>query len=243
VSSEAPPVPSDVIGSKTLEVMHQARRYNAWQYRRIAPYLGRRVCEIGSGIGNMSELLLTGDRELLLLTDQDEGYLELLRRRFAANPLVKVERLGLPDPDAARRLEQYRLDTVVALNVIEHIQHDLGAMATIRELLEPGGRFVMLVPAMPALYGSLDRGLGHVRRYTRSLVASRLSEAGLRVDRIFYFNLVGAAGWWFNARVLRREVIDAVQVRCFDALVPVLRLEDAAPLPFGLSLISVATRV
>jgi len=243
MSLEARPMPLDVVGSETLAVMQEARRYNAWQYSRIAPYVGRRVCEIGAGIGNMSELLLTGDRERVLLTDQDEHYLELLRRKFADQPMVSVERLDLPDPQAGDRFRDIRLDTVVALNVIEHIDDDHGAFGTIRDLLQPGGRFIMLVPALPALYGTLDRALGHFRRYTRPLVRARLAQAGFRVERVFYFNIVGAAGWGLNARVLRRTLIDPVQVRCFDALVPLLRLEDRIRLPFGQSVISVATRV
>jgi SAM-dependent methyltransferase len=233
----------DSVGLETLEVMQNAQRYNAWQYGRIAPYLGARICEIGSGIGNMSELLVTAPRDLVVLTDRQPHYLEMLRQKFAAGRLpVVVQQLDLPDPTATERFQQFALDTVVALNVVEHIEDDLAALRTIRALLQPGGRFVMLVPAFSALYGTLDLELGHFRRYTRSLVMTRLSEAGFHAERVFYFNFVGGLGWWLNARVLRRSQIAARQVRCFEALVPLLRLEDRFRLPFGQSVISVATR-
>ena len=237
------PAPQDAVGLETLRVMQEAWRYNAWQYRRIAPYVASRVCEIGSGIGSMSELLLSTPRERVVLTDRDAGYLRTLRQRFAARPPVAVEWLDLPDPDAADRFQAYRLDTVVALNVIEHIEDDMEAMRTIRAMLQPGGRFVMLVPALPALHGTLDQELGHFRRYTRSVLDARLAQAGFQAERIFYFNLVGAFGWWFNARVLRRPQIAAAQVRWFDAFVPFLRFEDLFRLPFGQSVISVAVKV
>ncbi|MBA3260740.1 MAG: class I SAM-dependent methyltransferase [Gemmatimonadales bacterium] len=235
--------PEDAVGLETLRIMEEARRYNSWQYQRIAPYVGSRVCEIGAGIGNMSELLLRAPRDRLVLTDRDSGYLQILRRRFAAKAHVAVEQLELPDSHAADRFQGYGLDTIVALNVIEHVQDDLGALRTIRTLIPSGGRFIMLVPALPVLHGTLDQELGHFRRYTSSVLRDRLAQAGFLVQRVFYFNIVGALGWWFNARVLRRPHLAAVQVRCFDALVPFLQVEDHFKLPFGQSVISIATRV
>jgi hypothetical protein len=101
--------PLDAAGAETLDIMRAAPNYNAWQYARIAPYLGRRVCEVGSGIGNMSSLILTAPRELVVLTDTDPYYLEGLRTTFAKRSETKVEYLRLPDPSAAARFEHYRL--------------------------------------------------------------------------------------------------------------------------------------
>ena len=109
-------------------------------------------------------------------------------------------------------------------------------------MLRPGGRAVILVPAFQQLFGSLDRELGHVRRYTRTSLSRRMREVGFRVERAFYFNLAGTIGWWVNARVRKVPRIPLAQLRYFDSLVPVLRLEDRVPLPFGQSVIAIGAR-
>jgi len=82
----------------------------------------------------------------------------------------------------ASRFGEFGLDTVIALNVIEHIEEDVAAMRSMRDMLVPGGRAIVLVPALPRLYGSLDRELGHARRYTRNALATHMKEAGLRMS-------------------------------------------------------------
>jgi SAM-dependent methyltransferase len=231
--------PRDPVGADTLAIMRAAPRYHAWQYRAVAPFLGSRVLEIGSGSGNMSEHLLQGRPDLLVLTDTDEAYLEKLRERFVGQPSMRVEALTLPDEHAALRLRAHRLDTIVAFNVLEHVKEDVAAVQCAGKMLEPGGRVVVLVPALPALYGSLDSALGHVRRYTRGTLASLLVTAGFRVEQISYFNFLGALGWWFSSRVRRHNLIPSRQLRAFDACVPLLRFERFLPLPFGQSLIGV----
>jgi SAM-dependent methyltransferase len=231
--------PADPAGAETLEIMQAAPRYNRWQYRRVAPYLGRRICEVGSGIGNMSDLILDSAPERLVLTDTDSYYCEALRQRFRERPQVVVETLTLPDKAAGDRFGKFDLDTVVALNVVEHIADDIEALRSIAAMLRPHGRAVVLVPALPALYGSLDQALGHQRRYTRESLTSHMQKAGFRVERVFYFNLVGTFGWWLNARVRKAPRIPVGQLRYFDKLVPILRTEDLMPLPFGQSLIAV----
>jgi SAM-dependent methyltransferase len=231
--------PADQAGAKTLEIMQAAPRYNRWQYSRVAPYLGRRICEVGSGIGNMSTLILGGAPELLVVTDTDSYYREALRHKFGGRHNVVVEQLTLPDKSAGNRFQRYGLDTVVALNVIEHIAEDLEALRSMAAMLRPGGRAVVLVPAFQGLFGSLDHELGHRRRYTRSNLSQQMSEAGFQVERAFYFNLVGTFGWWLNARLRKAPRIPVEQLRYFDTLVPILRLEDRVPLPFGQSVIAI----
>src|SRR6266508_394475 len=127
--------PGDPVGAATLERMAAAPRYNRWMFERLRPWIGRRVLEIGAGIGNMSAFLL--DRERLILTDSEGFYLDRLRDRFAGRPQIKVAPLRLPAFDPALAAE--RLDTVVCLNVLEHIEDDRASLRAIRDLLAPGG--------------------------------------------------------------------------------------------------------
>jgi SAM-dependent methyltransferase len=234
-----PVAAGDVAGAQTLEIMASAPRYNAWQYETIAPYIGSRVLEVGSGIGNMSLHLLEARRELVVLTDTDEWYREQLRTRFGSHSNVLVAPLTLPDDQAARVFAPHRLDTVVALNVVEHIPDDVDSLRTMAGMVSRGGRVVVLVPALEVLFGSLDRELQHQRRYTRRTLRAAAEAAGLRVEALFWFNFVGTFGWWWNARVRRIPRIPTDQLRAFDALVPLLRLERYLPLPCAQSLVLV----
>jgi SAM-dependent methyltransferase len=234
-----PETPFDATGAATLEVLQAASHYNVWQYDRIARYLGRRICEVGAGIGNISVLLRQSSAELLLLTDTDPYYRAALQAKLGASPGVVIDELTLPDPQARTRFARHSLDTVVALNVIEHITDDIAALRSIGGMLQPGGRAVILVPALRFLYGSLDVELGHQRRYTRQSLALALRRAGFRVEKTFYFNVIGAVGWFLNGRLRRLARLPVDQVSLFDRLVPLLRLEDYLPLPMGLSVIGV----
>ncbi len=201
----------------------------------IAPAGSGRVLEIGSGIGNLSEFLL--DRARVVLTDTRDEYLTRLRRRFAGHANVSVVRLYLPNEHGA--LENERFDTIICLNVLEHVDDDVGSLAAMRALLAPRGRLVLLVPALPALYGTIDRALGHHRRYRRSDLAALFRRTGLSVAHIEYFNLAGIPGWWFAGKVLRRQLIPGGSLKVYDALVPLFRLERLLPWRLGQSLIAI----
>ena len=214
------PAPGDAVGATTLDRLAAASRYNRWMHDRLRPWLGDRVLEIGSGIGNLSEFLL--DRSHLILSDTDSFYLDRLRERFRKHPHVSVVELTLPAFDGV--LISERLDTVICLNVLEHVRDDIASLSSLYQLLQPGGRLILLVPALPMLYGSLDRALGHFRRYTAQQLRHVFASVGFRTRHIEYFNLAGVPGWWFTGRVLRRTLIPTGPLRWYDAYVPLLRL-------------------
>ena len=233
-SPEAPPA-ADEVGAATLQRMARADAYNRWMYDRLAGWIGRRIIEIGSGIGNMSQFLTGRDR--LVLTDTEPAYRAYLERRFADEPGVSVTTLTLPETTPS--LLKERFDTVVCLNVLEHIADDRGSLAAMRRLLRPGGHLVLLVPSVPGIYGTLDRKLGHFRRYTPRLLREMYAEAGFRMQALEYFNLAGILGWWFTGRVLKSDLIPTGSLALFDALVPLFRLERLLPWRLGQSLIAI----
>lgn len=226
---------ADPVGAATLELLADAPNYNRWMFDRLRPWVGRRVLEIGSGIGNLSAFLL--DRERLVLTDTALDYLERLRARFAGRPNVGVAHLYLPDDHAS--LAEERFDTIICLNVLEHVEDDHRSLVVMRRLLEPRGRLVLLVPALSALYGTLDVALGHHRRYGRRDLTTKFAAAGLAMRHLEYFNLAGIPGWWLAGRVLRRRLIPSGSLKLYDALVPLFRLERFLPWRVGQSLIAI----
>src|SRR5204862_4713690 len=181
---------ADHVGAATLERMAAAPRFNRWMFERLRPWIGRRVLEIGAGIGNMSAFLVDqAPVDRVVLTDTEPVYLGRLRERFAGRPHVSVAELRLPAVSSGLLAE--RLDTVVCLNVLEHIEDDRASLRAMHDLLQPGGRLVLLVPSLRALYGTLDEALGHFRRYVPAELSEKLCAAGFRLRYIEYFNLAG----------------------------------------------------
>ncbi|UCG86800.1 MAG: methyltransferase [Gemmatimonadota bacterium] len=218
--------------------MANAPAFNRWVYHRISPWIGARVLEVGSGIGNISQFLTAG--EDLVLTDTEQFYRDELQRRFGNLPNVEILSLSLPTiPDELARRE---FDTVVCLNVLEHIEEDEESLVAMRDLLAVGGRLVLLVPALPAIYGTLDVALGHCRRYTPDMLRLRYAAAGLDMRHLEYFNLAGVLGWLVTGRVLRRNMIPAGPLSLYDRLVPLFRLERFLPVRIGQSLIAIGER-
>jgi SAM-dependent methyltransferase len=215
-------------------------RLDAWLYDEVRPYLGDRILEVGSGHGNFIELLL--DRELVVATDIEPSSVKLLRKKFAGHAHVHVRVHDIRDP-ADDALRAFRLDTVVSLNVLEHIEDDVKAMSNMANLLGGGGRVILIVPAHEWLYGTMDSSIGHFRRYTRRTMAHKLKLAGLVVEKQFYLNVLGVLGWFVNGRLLRQTVPPSAQLEWFNKIVPLLSwVERRVRPPIGLSLVSVARK-
>jgi len=135
-----------------------------------------------------------------------------------------------------------RYETVVCMNVLEHIRDDVDALERMRRLCSQKGRVVVLVPAHMCIYGELDRAVGHYRRYTRRALRQAFEQAGLRATYSFHLNALGFFGWWWHSRVLKRERIPVDAGRFFNRLVPFLdAAERLIPPPFGQSVIMVGT--
>jgi len=134
------------------------------------------------------------------------------------------------------------VDTIVCLNVLEHIEEDAATLRDFARVLPSGGHLTLLVPAMPALYGSLDEALRHYRRYDRSALVKLVTDAGFAVDKVRYLNRPGVFGWWLNSRVFRRRVLPRQQLGAFRWLMPILRAEEKTEPSFGMSLLVLARR-
>ena len=211
-------------GAGILDSLASTTRFNKWMADTIRPWLGNHVLELGAGIGNMTQHLARG-RKSYTASDIDEEHLARLRVRFRGRPNLTSQRCDLTRPADFEDLRG-RFDTVVCLNVVEHVEDDLLALGNIRSVLKPGGRAIILVPQDQDIYGSLDKVLGHYRRYSEAQLRSRMEEAGFQWEQALHFNRATRPGWRLNGQILKRESFGRIQLRVFDALVPVWRRID-----------------
>lgn len=228
-------------GPEVLEALAAAPKFNRWMAETISPYLGKRVLEIGAGMGNMTRQLC-GGRKLYVASDIDPEHIEILKRDFLHRPPLRVYKV---DAEVEEDFTPFadRMDTVVCLNVLEHIRDDAGTLDRIRSVLEPGaGRLVLLVPNGPDAYGTLDEALGHYRRYTREGLAALLTSRGYELENMLQFNRISRPGWKFTGQVMKSRSLSPAGMRLFDRFVWLWRKIDQR-LPWEpTSIIAIARR-
>ncbi|HET6923102.1 MAG TPA: glycosyltransferase, partial [Anaeromyxobacteraceae bacterium] len=226
----------DEHGSQMLGRLARAPRFNRWMADIIRPFCGTRILEIGSGTGNLTRQLVP--RERYVASDVNPLYLSTLENLTADRPYLSAQYTDVTQLASFPRLEG-GFDTVVCLNVIEHVDDDRGSLENIRAVLSDDGRAIVLVPSGPWNLGSLDEVLGHKRRYTAESLRRVAAEAGFEVKHLLRFNRVSSLPWFLNGRLLGRRHFGLLQIKMVNWLTPLFRVLDRLlPLP-PLSLIAV----
>src|SRR5437762_1773765 len=228
----------DVYGSQVLGRLNRAPRFTKWMADVIRPYVGEKVLEIGAGIGNLTLQLIP--RRMYWASDINPLYLTYLENIGLNRPYMRV---GYTDGENSESFpKEQKFDTVICLNVVEHLADDLAALNNIRGVLEDGGRAIVLVPCGPWLFGTLDEVLGHQRRYTKKQLVELADKAGFHLENLLEFNRIGVIAWWLNGRLLRRRTFGLWQIKMLNLLTPLFRvLDNFLPLP-PLSLIAVLSK-
>lgn len=213
-------------------------RYLRYQRELIEPHCGRSVLELGAGTGEFAAQLSGLDRHVL--TDVDATAVEHMAQRFADRPEVETQVLDL---DGSGDSVTDPVETVIAINVLEHIENDVAALRSLSKYVISGGTIVLWVPAYPQLYGDFDRKVGHFRRYTPQRLREVFQEAGLDVRVCEPKNLLGAMAWWLAVRKGGSGAPNKKLVGLYDRfVVPVTRgVESLVRVPFGQSVLGVAT--
>jgi glycosyltransferase involved in cell wall biosynthesis len=227
------------VGARDRGRRRQAQRYNDWVWSRLAPYVGDRVLEVECGTGTFTRYLR--NHALVVATEHDPLNLEAVRARFGQRHNIHVQAVDWDRPDLDG-LRSERFDTVLCLNALEYLEHDDDALATFANLLPPGARIILKVPAMPQLYGDLDRAVGHLRRYDRDELRAKLRRQGFDVEMARYVNLPGLFGWYLNSRMLHRTTVPGMQARLASLFLPWLRLEQHLDPRWGMTLLAVGRR-
>src|SRR5947209_11715193 len=225
-------------GRGVLNNLTGTPQYLSWLARKLRPHIGDTVLEVGAGIGNISSRLMSR-RLLYVASEKDPLHLHTLHNRFLRTPNVVVQRI---DPESAEDLSGLEgcFDTVLCINVLEYLTDPLRSLESLRRTLHPSGVLVALAPQGPGLFGSVDRSLGHLRRYSVAQARETLEAAGFAVEKIYQFNKAGTLPWWAYSRIVRSRSINKPVLKVFDKTVWLWRrIEGLLPWS-GLSLIVVA---
>lgn len=215
-------------------------QYLDWLARMLLPHLGDAVLELGAGIGHMTARLM-GRRLRYVAGERDPLYLHALQNRFMRTPNVEVRKLDPALPADFAGLQEC-FDSVLSINVLEFLDDPAAAVSAAAGTLRPGGALVALVPQGQELYCGIDRRLGHRRRYQRRELIELMEANGLRVEKTYELNRIGALAWRLYGGLFRRQSINKLTLKIFDKTVWLWRRLDFA-LPWrGLSLIVVARK-
>ena len=223
-----------------LEAMVSAENYYRWILQRFSPYLGRHIIEVGSGVGTLADLVFRSALpDTLVLVEPASNLFPILRQRFD-----QEARISLVHGYADAIPSTVMADCIILVNVLEHVEDTPAFLSLLLSRLLPGGRLLVLVPAGPALFGSLDRAFGHHRRYTRATLIASLQSSGFSVPSMEYFNLPGIVSWFIAGKILRKTTLSRRDVLFYDRwVVPwISALEAHWVPPFGQSLIAVAEK-
>lgn len=220
-------------GISTLEVLEGAENYNNWIISQFLPYLKSPILEIGSGTGNISRFFVT--KKNVYLSDIDKRLIKHLKEKF---PRQKNQITSLNiETDQPKKFKNY-FQTIIGINVLEHIKNDKRALGNIHALLKPNGSLLLLIPSRMFAYTQLDKKLGHHRRYEKKELENKLTKTGFVIEELYSFNFVGLISWMIRDKIERGNQLKTYQVVLFDKIVPVLRVIEGIIKPFvGVSFI------
>ncbi len=227
-------------GYQTLEVIAEADNFNQWMYETIRPYCHDSILEIGSGIGNISQFFIK-EGSIITLSDTGDFYFDYLKKKFKGINILSID---LVHKNFDKEYNQYfeTFDTIVFLNVLEHIGDDESAIENCRLFLKPGGYLIVLVPAYPFLFSKMDMELEHYRRYTAKSLTTLIRKKRFIIKKAFYFNALGVMAWTYG-NFFKLHSIPQRKMRTFNRLVPFAKFIDKILFrKAGLSVIVIAQK-
>jgi len=227
-------------GKVTLDAMECAPKFNEWMYETVKPWLGDRVAELGVGRGNISRLIK--EHQHVMLTDYRTDYLEELQAKWKHHPHLEIGKLDMTAGSDFEQLRHFAPESVVFLNVLEHIEDDRAVLANLHRVVPGGCRVVVLVPYNQALYSEFDKALGHFRRYSKGELEAKMREAGLEVEKQFFFNKIGVFAWYVANTLGGQGVLKPWQLKLYNALTPIFRVLDKMLPTSGLSTVVIGRK-
>ena len=231
---------------RDLEAMSFAVNYHRWILSIFRPYLGRRLVEVGAGTGLFSELLMEQPVESVALVEPSADMHRILKERLGLlRPVAQVRTYNSLFVEVAEQLKaQQRPDSIIYINVMEHIPDDKSELEAIWQTLDSNGRMFIFVPALSWLYGSFDKEVGHFRRYTKLELEDKCRSAGFKIIKSTYFDLAGIMPWWIQFRLLKVNTLQPGAAKLYDRYaVPITKaIESVLNPPLGKNVLLIAEK-
>ncbi len=230
---------------KDLEAMSFAVNYHRWILQEFRPHLGKRIVEVGAGTGSFSELLIDTKPESLSLVEPSKMY-EYLTQNIAQlkTSAVVATYQSIFTGVADEIKKKQNPDSIIYVNVLEHVEDDLRELKAMHETLSSNGRIFIFVPALSWLYGAFDKQVGHFRRYTKNELETKCKSAGFKILKSCYFDFAGVAPWWIKYRLLKSDSLESGAIKFYDKLVvPVTKtFESLITPPLGKNILLIAEK-
>lgn len=225
-------------GAFTLESMSQAGFYNRWTLAKFDKFLKGSILEVGCGIGTFTQTISKYGKVTAI--DIDQNLIEKIKNNRNSNITT-----GLGDIEKDKYFfKDTMFDTIVCINVLEHIENDTQAIKNMYKVLRKEGIVILLVPSHPILYGEIDKSIGHFRRYTKKDIEQKLEKKEFKILQFKTLNLVGAIGWFISGRIFKNKIVDQSKIKLFNVVAPFfLRVEDLINPPFGTSFLIIAKKI
>ena len=231
----------DMAIEEAQSILNNVVEYNQLIYEEYSRFVGQRVLEVGTASGNNARLLL--DRNFLVLTDIHQSYIESLQYQYRDWENIHVRKFDASEISSFKEKDwEGTFDTIICLNVVEHIQDDAQVLKNFYRLLKQGGHCIILVPAHQKIYGAMDKCAGHYKRYCEKDLRTLFENAGFKLKQVAFFNPLAVAGWWFNGVILKRKTIPPFQTKIFNKISFLIRWLKPLKLPFGISIIGIGEK-
>jgi SAM-dependent methyltransferase len=230
---------------KDLEALSFAPNYHRWILDMFRPFFGRHAVEVGAGSGNFSRLLATQGFTTLRAVEPSP---EMFERLSGAGLQAASSGVSLHLATFGELAEDFKrqavIDTIFYVNVLEHIDDDRSELRLVHDVLARCGRVLIFVPALPWLFGSHDRAVGHFRRYRKSELEEKVQGAGFRILFSRNFDMAGIIPWWVKYRLLQSTAMEPRAVEFYDKFVVpcARRIEGWVTPPIGKNVLLVAEK-
>ncbi|HEX3279596.1 MAG TPA: methyltransferase domain-containing protein [Pyrinomonadaceae bacterium] len=246
-SAECAPGEAQEYPGRELEAMDGASNYHSWILEVFKPFLGRHLVEVGAGLGSFSGMILKQHscEQLSLVEPSHDMYEHLVANARSLNSATRIDTYNGTFVQVAPAIKSKGdPDSIIYVNVLEHIVDDVLELETIRETLSHTGHVFLFVPAFSWLYGAFDERVGHCRRYSKPELEGKLHSAGFKIILSNYFDLPGIAPWWLKYCLLKSAAMEPAGVRLYDRfIVPATRrLESIISPPLGKNVIAIAQK-
>jgi SAM-dependent methyltransferase len=226
-------------GHENLESLAHSYRFNDWLFKEVSNGLYGDILEVGSGIGTFTEKLISSfPGSHLTLTDISAVYIKDLKEKYSKDKNISVYKLDLNSKTDYESIGYKKFDSILAINVLEHIENDEFALTQLYDMLNDKGRLIILVPCHKFLYNVIDKNVGHFRRYSKRDLEAKVRKTEFTIEKMHYFNALGILGWYLNGSLFKNSKVSGTGLKVLDRLVPLLKYgEMVIGKRIGLSLI------